>query len=167
MKTVIKEVFIMCLLCVVIVLVLGILFYEYTPTQKALPVMIAYKPSQNIAEQIEEIDLASKNTAIIKSYSIGSGDLSMYRAQNLYVSGKKDPFAKVEQEENNTNTSTSTTQTNSSNVYSPNNSSNNTANGSNSSNNNTTPGDSSSSSSSSSSGGSSSTGTFFEKPGRK
>lgn len=158
MKTILKEIFIMCLLCIVITLVLGILFYEYTPTKKALPNMISYVPNEKIANQIEEIDLATKNSTIIQTYRMGSSDLTMYKAQNLYVSGKKDPFADYKVEENTTNTST--TQANSSdNAQSSNNKNNTSSNSNNNSGSN--------SGSSDTSTNTSSTGSFFEKPGVK
>ena len=36
-KTIIKETFIMLLLCVAIVLIFGIVFYEYIPVNKVVP----------------------------------------------------------------------------------------------------------------------------------
>jgi uncharacterized SAM-binding protein YcdF (DUF218 family) len=36
-KSVIKEILIMLLLCVAIVLILGVIFYNYIPTNKAIP----------------------------------------------------------------------------------------------------------------------------------
>ncbi len=158
MKAILKEIFIMCLLCVVITLVLGILFYEYTPTKKALPNMISYEPNEKIANQIEEIDLATKNSTIIQTYRMGSSDLTMYKAQNLYVSGKKDPFADYKVEESTTNTST--TQPNSSDNAQSSNNRNNTSGNQNNNNG-------SNSGSSGSSTNTSSTGSFFEKPGVK
>lgn len=165
MKTILKEIFIMCLLCVVITLVLGILFYEYMPTNDPLPSMISYKPNEKIAEQIEEIDLATKNTSIIQTYSMSGSDLSMYKAQNIYVSGKIDPFADYKDE---TESDTSSTQANSSdNAHSSNSGSSSNNNNSSSSNNSQNNSGGSSSSNNSSSSTSTSSGSFFEKPGVK
>ena len=39
LKSVFKEIFIMLLLCVAIVLILGVMFYNYIPTNKTIPIM--------------------------------------------------------------------------------------------------------------------------------
>ena len=41
LKSVFKEIFIMLLLCVAIVLILGVLFYNYIPTNKTIPNKLA------------------------------------------------------------------------------------------------------------------------------
>ena len=40
-KSVIKEILIMLLLCVAIVLILGVIFYNYIPTNKVIPNKLA------------------------------------------------------------------------------------------------------------------------------
>ena len=41
-KSIIKEIIIMLLLCVAILLILGVLFYDYIPSNKVVPGKIAY-----------------------------------------------------------------------------------------------------------------------------
>ena len=54
-KSVIKEILIMLLLCVAIVLILGVIFYNYIPTNKAIPnKLAAYTTPENVKTEIEE-----------------------------------------------------------------------------------------------------------------
>ena len=53
-KTIIKETFIMILLCVAIILILGILFYDYIPSNKVVPIKEAYETPNNVKEEINE-----------------------------------------------------------------------------------------------------------------
>ena len=53
-KSIIKEIIIMLLLCVAILLILGVLFYDYIPSNKVVPSKIAYSTPENIQEEIEE-----------------------------------------------------------------------------------------------------------------
>lgn len=165
MKTALKEILIICLLCIVIILVLGVLFYDYMPNKINLPAQISYKPDKKIEGQIEEIESSTNNASIIKSYRMDQSDIDMYESQNIYVKGKSDPFSEYKEETPDTNTTTtkSSTSSSSSNSYSSNNKENtNTTSNSGSSNNS-----SNNSSSSSSSDNTSSTGRLFEKPGVK
>ena len=52
-KSVFKEVSIMLLICLAIVLVLGVIFYDYIPNNKVVPSKIAYETPQNVKEEIE------------------------------------------------------------------------------------------------------------------
>ena len=53
-KSIIKEAFIMLLLCIAILLILGILFYDYIPTNKVIPEKEAYSTPNNVKEEINE-----------------------------------------------------------------------------------------------------------------
>ena len=61
-KSVIKEILIMLLLCVAIVLILGVIFYNYIPTNKAIPnKLAAYTTPENVKTEIEEeVEAAEK-----------------------------------------------------------------------------------------------------------
>ena len=63
-KSVLKETFIMLLLCVAIVLVLGVIFYDYIPANKAVPNKLeAYTTPENVKAEIEqEIEGSNLNT---------------------------------------------------------------------------------------------------------
>ena len=47
-KTIIKEIIIMLLLCLAIILVLGVLLYEYVPSNKLIPEEVSYTTPQDI-----------------------------------------------------------------------------------------------------------------------
>ena len=110
-KSVIKEILIMLLLCVAIVLILGVIFYNYIPTNKAIPnKLAAYTTPENVKTEIEEEVEAAEKEEI--TYQIDGTDLKLYKATHGYTTGKTNPFSastsvdKVENTENNTETNT-------------------------------------------------------------
>lgn len=95
-----KEIFIMILLFIVVVFTIGILFYEFMPSNDEKLSSIEYLQSDNVKEVLAEIqantgiDNSEDNTnSLLKSYSVNKEDLSGYQSENYYESGKKDPFA--------------------------------------------------------------------------
>ena len=109
-KTIIKETFIMILLCVAIILILGILFYDYIPSNKVVPVKEAYETPNNVKEEINEQITEIEKTEI--SYEVTEKDLKLYKQTSSYKPGKPDPFAELTSETANTtgnNTDTNTT----------------------------------------------------------
>lgn len=103
-KSVIKEIFIMLLLCVAIVLVLGVIFYNYIPTNKAIPNKLAeYTTPEDVKSKIEEQTPENETEQI--TYQIDSTDLKLYRETHGYTTGKVNPFSastSVDDVENNT-----------------------------------------------------------------
>lgn len=96
-KKIIKEVFIMILLVLVILFVIGILFYDVIPLKEDIT-SVEYKPDEAVLKTVEEIQgntnqVTSNEDALLKSYSIDKEDLTIYANQKSYESGKKDPFA--------------------------------------------------------------------------
>ena len=60
-KSIFKEICIMILLCVAIVLVLGVIFYDSLPQNKVVPnKLAAYQTEENIIEEINE-EVAAMN----------------------------------------------------------------------------------------------------------
>ena len=124
-KSIIRETFIMLLLCVAIILILGVLFYEYIPTNKVIPNKLAtYSTAENVKTEIDEKVTQMEKAEI--SYEITTSDLTIYKQSNSYNPGKVDPFSasptvEPEGEQNttnsengsNTNTNTSTNTNNS------------------------------------------------------
>ena len=110
-KTIIKETFIMILLCVAIILILGILFYDYIPSNKVVPAKEAYETPNNVKEEINEQITEIEKTEI--SYEVTEKDLKLYKQTSSYQPGKPDPFAELTNETTNTtgnnNTDTNTT----------------------------------------------------------
>ena len=145
MKSLSKELFIMALLIMIVVFMVGIIFYEYMPNNKTVPEPITYSTSSTTTAVLQEIASSASDTSssdsmetqsIIKSYSIGTKELSTAASKQSYTSGKTDPFAEYTGTSNTTNGNTTGTNTAT----------------------NTTQGSTSNSSS---------TGTFFEKSNSK
>ena len=106
-KSIVKEIFIMLLLCIAIVLILGILFYDYIPTNQVIPTKEAYATPNDIKEEINE-EITEMNKIEI-SYEVTDADLNLYKQSSSYKPGKKDPFSLTETLENtNNNGNTST-----------------------------------------------------------
>lgn len=101
LKSIIKEISIILLLCIAIILILAILFYEYIPSNKVVPNKIAYNTPENVTEEIDENITEYNKTEI--SYEITDSDLYLYQQSNVYTPGKKDPFSTIEEDENNVN----------------------------------------------------------------
>lgn len=90
-KSIIKEIIIMLLLCVAILLILGIMFYNYIPTNKVVPAKATYETPENVKEEINEEITELEKTEI--SYEITDSDLNIYKQSKSYKAGKKDPFS--------------------------------------------------------------------------
>lgn len=91
-KSILKEICIMLLLCVAIVLVLGVIFYDYIPTNKAIPNKLAtYTTPENIQNEIDKEIVEMEKESV--TYTITGADLNLYKQTNSYVSGKPDPFS--------------------------------------------------------------------------
>lgn len=178
MKSVIKEILIIVLLCCAVCLILGVVFYDYIPTNKVIPSQVqAYQTSNTIKDEISQG--VSNYEAGNYIFEITDSDLSLYRQSDSYDPGKANPFASSALSEN-TTTNTTTEGTNTGNTTSNGNTSNNSSSGTsnqsnNSSNNSNSNNNSSNSSTSdnktsnktSNSSGSSSTDEFFNTTGLK
>lgn len=103
-KSIIKEIFIMLLLCIAITLILGILFYDYIPTNQVIPTKEAYATPNDVKNEIDEEITEIEKTEI--SYEITDTDLNIYKQSSSYKPGKKDPFSLTETTVNNTTVNT-------------------------------------------------------------
>lgn len=90
-KSIIKEIIIMLLLCIAILLILGILFYDFIPANKVIPTQEAYSTPENVKEEIEEEITVLNKTEI--SYEITDANLETYKQSSSYKPGKSNPFA--------------------------------------------------------------------------
>ncbi len=97
-KSIIKEIFIMLLLCIAIILILGILFYDYIPANRVIPTKEAYVTPNDVKEEINEQITEIEKTEI--SYEITDADLNIYKQSSSYKPGKKDPFSLTQTSEN-------------------------------------------------------------------
>jgi len=99
-KSILKEIIIILLLCVAIVLIIGILFYDYIPTNKIVPTKVAYETPNNVKEEINETITEIEKTEI--SYEITDLDLKLYKQTSNYKPGKVNPFSLTMEDGNNT-----------------------------------------------------------------
>lgn len=147
-KSVIKELILVLLLCLAIILVLGILLYKYVPLSKTLPSEVAYTIPAETKEELaasEHID----DSQIVMTYTVNASDLNNFQRTQNYKPGKANPFAEVAEPAENPGTANSGNGTTNNNQ------------GSNNNNNLNSNGNTNSNS------GSSSSGQFFQNTGTK
>lgn len=113
-KTIIRETIIILLLCLAIILVLGVVLYNYVPSNKIVPQEVSYTQTEEVKKAIQELADA-ENSQVILTYKIDETDLDNYEKQGDYNSGKANPFSSYQQESvNNNQTAGNQTTTNSS-----------------------------------------------------
>lgn len=109
-KSFIKELIIVLLLCLAIILLLGILMYEYVPNNKTLPNEVAYTTPSSVKEELlssSDVD----DTQIIMTYEVNQDDLNNYKKVQDYKPGKANPFAASSSTESESSEETKTTNT--------------------------------------------------------
>lgn len=109
-KNVIKEIIIILLLCLAIILILGVLLYEYVPSNKVLPEQVSYVTPQNIKEELQNVDGVDEEK-VIMTYELDQADLNNYQRINDYKPGKTNPFSSYETQTQSTENTTGNTQT--------------------------------------------------------
>lgn len=102
LKSTIKEIFIILLLCIAILLILAILFYDYIPISTTVPTKEEYVTPEEVKAEIEES--ITKSDKIEVTYEITESDLEMYKQTGTYTEGKANPFALTESSNNTDNT---------------------------------------------------------------
>lgn len=129
MSKIIREVFIILLLCMIVIFTIGLLFYDCIPHKNEKIESIEYVADKKVTETIKEIEannnsdvVSDKDDSLLKSYSIGKDDLNEFASENYYETGKKDPFAEYSAsvEEEAVKTVTTVTTGNSTNVQAEN-----------------------------------------------
>ena len=116
-KNVIKEIIIILLLCLAIILILGILLYEYVPISKTVPNPVSYVRTEAVEEELASSDTIDESQ-LVMTYEINSSDLNNYQQMQEYKPGKANPFAAVSEDNtgnnngnNSSNTSSGSTST--------------------------------------------------------
>lgn len=105
-KEIIKEFFIVLLLCAAILLILGVIFYDYIPDKKVVPNKVAYSVPNEVKGELEEANLESSAPKVQDMvYTIEGADLDAYIRSKTYNPSKQNPYANT--------TSGATTTTNS------------------------------------------------------
>ena len=107
-KNVFKEIIIILLLCLAIILILGVLLYEYVPFNKEIPEKVSYVTPQNVKEVLQTVDGVEEDK-VIRTYELEETDLNNYKRVNDYKPGKANPFSSYKTEEENTTTEGNTT----------------------------------------------------------
>ena len=90
-KSIIKEIIIMLLIWLAIILVLGILLYEYVPASKTMPNEVSYTTPSDVKEELlssADVD----DSQIIVTYEVNQDDLNNYKKVQNYKPGKANPF---------------------------------------------------------------------------
>ena len=107
-----------------IILILGVILYEYVPSNKILPEEVSYVTPQNIKEELKNSDSIEEDKVIL-TYEIDESDLTNYQKIKDYKPGKVNPFSTYEEktEENQTQNGQNTTNNNSGSTNSDNSSS--------------------------------------------
>lgn len=92
MKSIIKEIIIIALLAVAIVLILGVIFYNYIPINVVVPSDVEpYETSSLVKEEIAE-NIAEFTKLDDVPFEITNSDLTLYRRADSYDPGKANPF---------------------------------------------------------------------------
>lgn len=104
-KSVVKEIIIMLLLCLAIIIVLGLLLYDYVPMSKVVPEPVSYTTPEEVQQELKEAGSVDESQ-VIMTYEVDSTDLNNYKNIKNYKPGKANPFSSYEKEvETNTTTS--------------------------------------------------------------
>ena len=93
-KNVLREIIILLLLTLAIILLLGVLLYEYVPMNKVIPETVTYTATDETRKAIEEQSAHDDGTVVL-SYEVTSTDLKNYKKVNDYKAGRKNPFSTV------------------------------------------------------------------------
>jgi probable serine/threonine-protein kinase roco9 len=93
-KNVLREIIILLLLTLAIILLLGVLLYEYVPMNKVIPETVTYTATDETRKSIEEQSAQDDGTVVL-SYEVTSTDLKNYKKVNDYKAGRKNPFSTV------------------------------------------------------------------------
>ena len=91
-KNIFKEIVIVLLLCLAIILLLGVILYDYVPTNKIVPEEITYSTSKEVKDELKSADEADADKVIL-TYTLDQTDLNNYQSINDYRPGKTNPFS--------------------------------------------------------------------------
>ena len=94
-KTVFKEIIIAMLLCLIFILLLALILYNYVPANKTLPEKISYNTPEKISKELKESNEADEDDVIL-TYEIDNSDMDNYERINSYNPGKSNPFSSFE-----------------------------------------------------------------------
>lgn len=99
-KTIIKELIIVLLLCLAVILLLGIVMYEYIPMAKTIPNPVSYTTPEDVKQELMETSEIDESK-VIMTYEVDNADLNNYKKIQDYKPGKANPFSSYETTTNN------------------------------------------------------------------
>lgn len=107
-KSIIKEIIIILLLCLAIIVVLGLLLYDYVPMAKVVPEPVSYTTPEDVKEELVQAGEVDDNQ-VIMTYEVNSSDLNNYEKIKNYNPGKANPFSSYQSQTNENETDGNTT----------------------------------------------------------
>lgn len=125
MGKIFKNIILMLLLFAVIIMMIGILFYDYLPTRVEVSKPNEYEEDSKVTKTLATIEKEKKEVfnnkddgnstsgVVIQAYSLDAHDLSMYEQAGMYDSGKSNPFADLSSENTNNSGNANSGNTNS------------------------------------------------------
>lgn len=98
-KGVLRQVLITLLVLIALILVLAIIFYQFLPTNKIVPVKVTeYKTPESVSQEINNNTSEQEFSSVNELLEITDSDLSKYKSTKSYNPGKSDPFSEVEED---------------------------------------------------------------------
>ena len=98
-KGVLRQVLITILVLIALILVLAIIFYQFLPTNKIVPVKVTeYKTPESVSQEINDNTSEQEFSSVNELLEITDSDLSKYKSTKSYNPGKSDPFSEVEED---------------------------------------------------------------------
>lgn len=98
-KGVLRQVLITLLVLIALILVLAIIFYQFLPTNKIVPVKVTeYKTPESVSQEINDNTSEQEFRSVNELLEITDSDLSKYKSTKSYNPGKSDPFSEVEED---------------------------------------------------------------------
>ena len=94
-KSILKEIIIILLLCLDIILIIGILLYDYVPISKTVPNQVAYTTPEDVKQELIQSGSLDESE-VIMTYEVNNDDLNNYRRVKDYKPGKANPFSSYE-----------------------------------------------------------------------
>ena len=95
-RSIIKEVIIILLLIVAILLALGVVFYDYIPTNKQIPSVSTYKTSESMSKELSE--QVKEEEQVLVTMQVTEQDLKGLKTSKDYKPGKSNPFSSYKDE---------------------------------------------------------------------
>lgn len=103
-----KEILTYLLLGAVVVVTVGLLLYDFIPTETEMPDTLEYVAEAKVTTTKQAIadagysisDGEGGSDSLLRSYTVTQSDLAMYKNKKVYQSGKINPFEEYKEPEN-------------------------------------------------------------------